>query len=197
MSTLERRQEVIPANGRLELPRGNSFIFQSSTTAVNVRLQGDGVSEGVDGASGGVRIRRRKSWDNLFIIGAAGTTVVYFIGWDETTEDLTDVFLQTTVIAGIAAVAEAPSATVSALADNAIAAATTENIAPNLLRRRITIGVLSTALAAVRVKNAGGPALSGIEIQPGQYVEFRTTASLDVRNDDAVNATSYYIFEES
>lgn len=94
-------------------------------------------------------------------------------------------------------VSETPSATVSSLADNAIAAATTENIAANLTRRRITIGVLSTESVGVRVRASGAPASSGIEIQPGTFVEFRTTAALEVRNDDAAVATSYYIFEES
>lgn len=197
MSQVERFSQAIPANGRLELPRGNLLILISASAAVNVRLDARGSSEGINGITGGLRLRRVRSWDNVIIIGAAGTTCVYFIGHDEVTEDETDIFLQVSVIAGTVAVADSPSSTVAALADNAIAAATTENIPANLLRRRITIGVLSTALASVRVKESGGPALSGIEIQPGTYEEFRTTASLDVRNDDAVNATSYYTFEES
>lgn len=197
MSNVERFSQVIPANGILELPRGNLFILLSATAAINLRMQGKGFAEGVDGTTGGVRLRRVLPWDTIRLIGAAGTTCVYFIGSDETDEDLTEVFLQSTVIAGTTAVAEAPSATVSALADNALPAATTETIAANLLRRRITIGCLGTNTVGFRVKNSGGPALSGIEIQPGMYEEFRTTAALDIRNDDAAVATSYYIFEES
>lgn len=197
MSTLERRSETIPASGRLELPRGNSFIFLSASAAVNVRLRGDGFSEGVDGATGGVRIRRVRSWDFIEIIGAAGTTLVYFIGTDETDEDLTEVFLQSTVIAGTTAVAEAPSATVATPDDNALPAATTETIAANLLRRRITIGCLSSNTVGFRVQASGANDLSGIEVQPGTFVEFRTTAALDIRNNDGAVATSYYVFEES
>lgn len=197
MSTLERRSETIPATGRIELPRGNSFIFLSATAAVNVRLQNGGHSEGVDGATGGVRIRRRQPWDNLYIIGPAGTTVVYFIGTDENDQDLTEVFLQSTVIAGVTAVALAPSATVASPDDNALPAATTETIAANPLRRRITIGCLSTNTVGFRVQASGANDASGIEVQPGTFVEFQTTAALDIRNNDGAIATSYYIFEES
>ena len=92
---------------------------------------------------------------------------------------------------------EAPSSTVATPDDNALPAATTEAIAANPARRRITIGVLSTETVAIRVQAAGANDLSGVEIQPGMSYRFDTTAALDVRNNDGAVATSYWIFEES
>jgi hypothetical protein len=65
----------------------------------------------------------------------------------------------------------------------------------NASRRRITIGVLSTAAGPIRV-SANGATLRGIEIQPGSFAEFRTTAALGIRNDGAA-PTSFYLFEET
>lgn len=93
---------------------------------------------------------------------------------------------------------EAPSTTIVSPVQVVLAAATTNATAvpQNLGRRRITIGVLASALVPVRVR-APSVALSGIEIQPGTYEEFRTTAALEIRNDDAANATTFYTLEET
>ncbi len=96
---------------------------------------------------------------------------------------------------GAAPTIEAPSDTVATPDDNAIAAATTENIAANLNRRRITIGVLSTATDPIRVQAVGANDSSGVEIVPGMSYRFDTTASLDVRCNGATGST-YWIFEE-
>lgn len=92
---------------------------------------------------------------------------------------------------------EAPSDTISSLADNALAAATTEAIAANDSRRRITVGCLSSNTVGFRVRASGAPALSGIEVVPGTFVEIKTKAALEIRNDSGATATSYYIFEET
>lgn len=93
-------------------------------------------------------------------------------------------------------VEETPSTVIATPDDNAIAAAATENIAANAARKRITIGVLSTADDPIRVQAVGANDASGIEVQPGTFVEIRTTASLDIRCNGAIGSV-YYIFEES
>lgn len=98
---------------------------------------------------------------------------------------------------GTPQIIEAPSSTVATPDDNALAAATTEAIAANPARRRITIGVLSSESVGIRVQAAGANDLSGVEIQPGMSYRFDTTAALDVRNNDGAVATSYWIYEES
>lgn len=91
---------------------------------------------------------------------------------------------------------EAPSSAINTPVDNAIAAATTETIAANAARRRITIGVLSTATVGVRIRHVGASG-GGLEIQPGTFAEIKTTAALEVRNNDASTASSYWVLEES
>lgn len=98
--------------------------------------------------------------------------------------------------ASVTTVQDEPSDTVATPDDNAIGAATTENIAANPARRRITIGVLSTADDPIRVQAVGANDASGAEIVPGMSHRFDTTVSLDVRCNGAVGSV-YWIFEES
>lgn len=83
--------------------------------------------------------------------------------------------------------------------DNAQASGTQTAIAANTSRRRITIGVISTANNSVRVSKSGG-AGRGIEIQPGTNQEFDTTDALIVRNDNTFGtaaAATWYAYEET
>lgn len=197
MSSIERYSRTIPASGAIESGRGNVLLLISATGTVNVRLENGGAAEGVSGVNGGVRIERVRPWDNARILGTAGVTVEYWIGSQVVERDLIDVFTQIATIAGVASFSEFPSAAVDTPDDNALPAATTENIPANLLRRRITIGCLSSNTVGFRVQAVGANDTSGLEVQPGTFVELRTTASLDIRNNNGAVATSYYIFEES
>lgn len=197
MSQVTRFVEIIPASGRIDRPRGNFWLLLSSTVSLNVTMERDGSSEQFNGITGGIRVRRVVPWNALTMFGAPGGQIEFFFGADEVNEDDVNVFLQVATIAGVALFAESPSATIATPADNALPAATTENIAANLLRRRITIGVLSTETVGVRVQAVGAADASGIEVQPGTFVELKTTASIDIRNNDGAVATSYYILEES
>lgn len=196
MSSIERYSRTIPASGVIEHGRGNVVLLIAATGSINLRAENGGAAEGVNGVVGGVRIERIRPWDNLRILGTAGVTVEYWIGSQIVERDLIDVFTQITTIAGVASFSEVPSAAVATPDDNTLAASATENIAANLLRRRITIGCLSSNTDGFRVQAAGANDLSGIEVQPGTYVELKTTASLDIRNNTATS-TSYYVFEES
>jgi len=196
---VERRQQVIPASGRIEVSRGNVFILFSATAAVNLRLDARGTSEGFDNITGGIRVQRVSPWDTGIIIGAPGTTVVWIVGYENVLADLADVFLQVTTVAGTVAVAPAPTATFDSAADVSVATASSSDIAANLLRRSINIGSLSTnapATVNLRVRDQTGTTDEGIELQPGMSVRLETTAALRIRNNDA-NAQSYWVIEES
>jgi hypothetical protein len=193
--SVERRSEVIPASGRVEVGRGNLFILYSATAAVNLRLEARGTSEGFDNITGGVRVQRIQPWDFAIIIGAAGTTVVYIVGHENINEDLADVFLQVATIAGTVAVATSPASTITDSADvNAADAAQSLLFAANLLRRRITVHVDSANLGSAYFRTIGGANNIG-EAQPGVTYSFEGTYGLDIRNDTG-GVANFYIFEE-
>lgn len=195
--SIQRYTGTIPATGTYESQGGNFLLFISSNAASSVRLENGGHSEQFNGITGGLLVKRVRPWDNFRLVGTPGTTFEFLLGNEFVEHDEVDIRLQIATIAGVASFSEFPSATVATPDDNALPAATTENIAANPLRRRITIGCLSTNTVGFRVQAVGASDLSGIEVTPGTYVEIRTTASLDIRNNDGAVATSYYIFEEN
>lgn len=198
MAQVTRYVETIPASGRIDRSRGNFFLLFSSTVSLNVLMETEGTSEQINGVTGGVRVRRVTPWKALTIFGAAGGSVEFFFGADDVQEDEVDVFLQIATIAGVASIAESPSATFNSQADQSIAAAGSFDIAANLLRRRITIGSLSTNTDPVnlRVRDQTATTGEGIELQAGTFVELKTTAALRIRNNGAVAQTAW-IVEES
>lgn len=195
--SLERRVQIIPANGRFEMPGGNYILFLTATAAVELQMLRDGTSDRFIGVTGGLLLRRIKPYQNIVIIGTAGVSVEVIVGSEVVEKDETDIRLAVTAIAGTISTTIAPSSILSTPDDNALAVSATENIAANLSRKRITIGVLSTELVGVRAQAVGANDASGVEIQPGTSYTFETTASIDVRNNDATNATSYWILEET
>lgn len=163
-------------------------IIEAPTGAIDVSI--DGGPNLRRGAGGSIIVA--SSFKRIRLSTVANQTARVLIA-----DDVQDVSNIVTAAGTSITVEETPSATIDTPADNAIAAATTEAIAANAARLRITIGVLSTETVPLRVQAAGAVDLSGIEIQPGQFVEFRTTAALDIRNNDAAVASRYYVFEES
>lgn len=196
---VQSRTETIPASGQLSLTNANFFFMISATANVTLRLPRLGSFEEFSGLQAGIQVARVRNWDYATIVGTAGTVVTFFYGYTAVREDVTLFNQQIAIIAGITAVATAPSASFTSTVDTAQASGTSTNIAANLARRRITIGVPSSALNSVRVSNLGGGG-RGIEIQPGQFVEFATTVALNVRNDNTFGtgaATTWYAEEEA
>ncbi len=130
-----------------------------------------------------------ESWTYLRIDSAVLQTITIFIG----DEDLQ--FNNAVTVTGLAQVAIFPSGTINDTADQVQAFGTQTVIAANPARRRITIGCRETSADTVRVSGGGG-AGKGVVIQPGTFVEFDTTASLTVRNDNAAGNATWYAFEE-
>lgn len=195
--SLDIRNQAIPASGSIRVGQGNFFFLITASVAVNLNISVGGQSDNFTGAIAGIKIQRVKRWDYLDIVGPAGTVLQFMVGFENVREDDVNIQQALATIAGTVAVAALPSASVSsAPAQTTLAAGATSPVAANLSRRRVTIGCLSTSAAAVRVSPAG-TTLTGIELQPGVFAEFDTTAALVVRNDTATPGAIFYVFEES
>lgn len=90
-----------------------------------------------------------------------------------------------------------PGASVVTPVHVAVGIGATSNIAANLSRRAITVGLLSTATDSIMVGEAGNTdAAHGVEIQPGTNFRFENTDALDVFNGTAAIQT-YWTLEEA
>jgi hypothetical protein len=195
--SIERFSRTIPASGAIEIPRGNFCLLLSATGSVDLRLENGGSAEGFSGISGGVLIRRIKPWDQLRILGAAGITVVYFVGYETTDRDEADIRLQIATIAGVASVSTYPFQTITDRASVTVATATQSTLfAANTLRRQVRVFVDENNAGSCYARAAGGGANNLVNLQPGSAYTFAGIYGLDVRNDSGANAT-FYICEEN
>lgn len=194
--SLDIRTQVIPASGTIRVAQGNFFFLIVASSSVNLTITSDGQTDNITGAIAGVKLQRVKRWQYLDIGGAAGTNLQFMFGLENVREDDVNIQQALATIAGTVATAALPSASIVSPADNTTAANTAVLVAANLTRRRITIGCRSTSPVAVRV-SAAGTTLTGIELQPGVFAEFDTTAQMFVRNDTATAGALWYTFEES
>ena len=193
---IERRVQTIDAGGRIDTPRNNFFLILSATGSVNLRAERGGTSEGFNGISGGILVRRIQSWDTMTIEGTPGVSVEYLVGSEHVERDETDIRLQIATIAGVAAIAEEPAATVADTPQVDIADTTQDELVPaNLLRKRVTIFVDPDNGGSCFIRTAGGANNIGVLV-PGVTYEFKGRYALDVRNDTGGTAT-FYIFEEA
>lgn len=202
---IDTRTEIIDATGVVKLANANFLFVVSATGNVAFKLIRSGLAKGANqenysGQLAGLQISRTQRWDFATITGAAGVVITFMYGYADVREDVTLFNQQIAVISGVTAVATQPSSSFADTADTAQATATQTNIAANLLRRRITIGVPPTAAAnePVRVSTTGGAA-RGVVIMPGTNQEFDTTAALFVRNDNTLGTglgTVWYAEEE-
>ena len=190
--------QAIGAGATIRLPAGRYFYVKTAASALNLTTSGNtGSPATFENIGAGAKfgpVAEGQGWRFLDVFSAAAQNIEIAISDDGNFEIASAV-----TVAGLANVAVAPSATLADTVDNAQASATQTAIAANLSRRRITIGVLSTALNSVRVSQAGGAA-RGEEIQPGMTRTFETTAALIVRNDNTLGgagAATWFATEES
>jgi hypothetical protein len=122
-------------------------------------------------------------WDRLRVTSATSQNIELIIGDD-------DVEVSNAVsVTGAVTTVASPSSSIASAADIAVATATATTIAANLARRAIIVGSLSTNTGSVRVQLVAAGASHGLELQPGTWETFPTTAALDVRNDSGVTCT--------
>lgn len=189
---------TLDATGKWVGNNANFLFLIAASSNVNValtRMLTDSGTETFSGVQAGLQVARLRPWTQGTITGAAGAIVTLFYGFQNVREDATLFSQQIATIAGTVVVATAPGSAMADTADTAQGVGTETAIAANLARKRITIGVLSTSVNGVRVSFTGGANTRGIEVQPGTFTEFDTTAALKVRNaainDAAANATWY------
>lgn len=189
--TMERTSRTIPPTGILELSRGNVLLFLIASATVNIRAERSGHSEGINGTTGGIRLERLRPWENLQIIGAAGTTVEFFHGMQDVEKDLLDIFAQVTAIAGTVPVSVQPTSVMAD--DDFVTVATTDSevIAGNPLRKKITITAHPNNVGYLYARAAAGVVEGGQLLQAGMSYDFETTADIHIVNADAVNTGDF------
>ena len=194
--SVERRQDTIPATGRVEAMRGNVVLLLTSTVAINMRLQIDGKTENFDGVTGGIYIKRVKPFETLSFTGAAGGVITYFIGSEDVDTDETDIRLQVASLTGVSLTQESPAADVVDRAQTTCFTGTTTLFAANLARRRISVITFDYVggLGNVTFKRIGGANLL-LPVQTGVLYQFDGTYGLAVVNSLAGSQT-FFIFEE-
>lgn len=194
--SVEAITETMSATGRRDLPSGNFFKLKTATAAVNLRIVKNGISEGVNGESSNVTIRRITPWERAELIAAAGTVYTILYGTElSTMQDVTDITTTSSQISGVTVVEENTTLVVASPAVATRATAGADVIAANLNRRRIYISNISgeagsggTAGAVIHVQTTGAGARRGIPVQDGQTFFWDTTDTFDIRNDSGVTA---------
>lgn len=194
--TLERYSRTIPASGVIETMRNNVFILITSSAPISIRLENGGAAEGASGLQGGIKFERVKPWDNARIVGAAGTTVEFYVGSYAVDRDLTEPITQIATIAGVASVAMVPSSTLASQAKTALATGNSADIPANLARKRISITCWSDSAGTFCVRDQAATTDAGTEVQAGVTMQFDTTAALRIRNNSG-SSVNYSWNEEA
>ncbi len=130
-------------------------------------------------------------WLTMRVTSAVTQNVEFIIGDD-------DVELSNAVtVTGGVTTAEAPSSGfTTTVAETALANASSADIAANAARRRITVNASSTNSGSLWIRDQTATTNGGIELQPGLFVELRTTAAFRIRNNSGA-AQSYSLQEET
>jgi len=197
--TSEVLQQTLVGGTVATFGRGRIFNLLQAAAPVTITLEGKSVQGGQTAIRRFVNIpagskftaKAGEEWTFLRVLSSVGQTITLFVGDDDMS------FNNAVTVTGVAVVAITPSSSVNAPTQQSLAATTTDvaTIPANLSRKRITIGNLSTNTTSIRV-SADGLTLKGVEIQPGTFTEFDTTAALGIRNDSAA-AVTWYFFEET
>ncbi len=194
--SIERIARTIPPVGELRTGGNNFALFITSNAAVTLRAERTGMAEVFAGITGGLLLKRLAPWDDLRLIGAAGTSVEILVGTEIVDKDETDIRLQIATIAGVASVAVNPTVAVTDRAPVAAAnAAQSTLFAANGLRRKLRVFVDENNAGTCYARTVGGANNIG-NLQPGSVYTFDGIYGLDVRNDTGAIA-NFYIFEEA
>lgn len=176
------------------LPQGRFFMVKSATAALTVECERSDAQPVVFANVGaGIQYNALDAgkWQRMKVTSVVAQVVEIVIS-DEASVS----FANTVSVAGGVTITETPSATLSTPAVDAVANTSALSIAANAARRRITICSNSANTGSVFIQAAGAGANRGIELQPGTFVELKTTAAIDVRNDSGA-AQNITRFEET
>jgi hypothetical protein len=187
--------ETFGAGESKNLPAGRYFFIRSATSAVDIETQGNpGSPARFIGVGAGARfgpVAEGQGW-KLLRVTSAGAQIVEIIISDDGDFEVANAV----TVTGAVSIAESPSSALASPAAVARGTGGADTIAANLSRRRITVSSLSTNTGSVFIQAVGAGAGRGIELQPGQVIELKTTAAFDIRNDSGASQT-YSTFEET
>lgn len=176
------------------LPQGRYwFIKSASVGALDIEMvKRSGQPNSVTNIGAGAKFNGLETdrWYELRITSASIQVVEFYIGDDATLD-----FTNAVSIVGTAAFAEAPSTVLTSTSDVNINNATTNtaSIPANPLRKRVTVGALAANTGNIRLIDLTGNFY--IELQPGMFVELKTTANVRVRNDSGATQQFYSVEE--
>ena len=194
--TTEVIAQTLQAGVQATFGQGRIWYIKSATSALTIIAERIGTGTTIRkfinvGAGFKFTAEPDDGWTYLRVTSALGQNIEIVIGDD-------DVEVANAVsVTGAVSISEVPSSTITpSAADSVVNNASALAIAANASRRRITIGSLSTNTGSVRIQSATAGANRGLELQPGIFVELRTTAAIDVRNDSGA-AQTVYVLEES
>jgi len=194
---LRRISRTIPPTGVVEVQTGNLFLLISTASAVNVLVYTGGSPEEFNGMLAGLKIQRVKPWDNLQLVGTAGASIEFWFGSENVEFDDVNIFTQIATLSGTSSVAIAASSVFTSQAKTTVAASTNVDIAANLSRKRISITNWSDSFGSFSVRDQAAAVDAGNELQPGQTMQFDTTAALRLRSDATAGNHNYSWNEES
>ncbi len=187
---------TLAANAIASLPAGVFFYIKSAAAVLSVEARGQpGAPVLFQNVGAGLKfgpVPPERRWKYLDIKNGPTPQNVEVVISDDAEVDIAS----TVSVSGSVSTAELPASAVSTPAVVNVANAAASAIAANLARRRITIGAPSGNTGSLYVQATGAGANRGLELQPGTFIEVRSTAALDVRNDSGA-AQNYTIFEES
>lgn len=197
--TTEVLSQAVVAATPAYFGQGRIWYLKAATSAVTIECRKSG--------AGSSNVRRfinvaagfkfsadvGDGWNILVLTSALSQNIEIIVGDD-------DVEVANAVsVTGSVTTQAAPSSSVNTPADANIAAAGNAVIAANLSRRSIRIGSLSTNAPAdgLNLRVADSNNIEGVELQPGTWEKFETTAALTIRNSSATTGQFYWVFEES
>jgi hypothetical protein len=167
------RTETFPAGGIIVIPDTANFLMLVETPSpVNVRFTRDGSFSEANGVKAGFLKALVRPWDRVTLAGPPGSSVSFFVGFEEVSEDQTDYRRTVGVfepqISSVLAAAP-PDLDVGATAGPVLLAAA------NPSRSKVTVGLLDSATVGVRVSNAAVTANSGVPMRGGQSWPYEGT----------------------
>jgi hypothetical protein len=167
--------ETLVAGLAKSLPQGRFFYIASATAALDIELarRNSGNVSQFQGVGAGLKYNGLDSdrWYEMRVTSAVPQVITVYISDDAEID-----------VASTVSIAGAVNVSPVASSGFAVNPQTVTNVAAIIAgagaRRRVLIQVPSTENQSVFVGGAGVTVASGLEIQPGQFVAFDTTAAI-------------------
>lgn len=178
------------------LPQGRFFMVKSATAALTITCERSDAQPVVfDNVGAGLQYNSLDAgkWQRMKVASSVAQVVEIVIS-----DDAAVSFSNQVTVAGGVNISETPSSALATPARTTRATGGATTIAANAARRRITIANPSDNLTPglLYLQAVGAGVGRGIPLDTGMFVELRTTAAIDVRNDSGVSV-DFTVLEET